>query len=224
MKQKRRCFSPFLLSPSSRRAWIEIQLLAHKLLRKADLLADVRHQVFKLHLGELEGKFTDQALDAVCGVFLLVLQLRLVTVQLVADLAQELVDVLLRKAGRCKVLLLLDQVLEEFCQLAVVPIAVQLVQGDAQGLRLGLVHVHDHRIGFGFTFRQQDAEPLVSTDQAVVPEVHDQRQNQAVLFDARVQGLVLLIFRRQLDPGIVRGRFDLRQLNNFRFHAFTPFL
>lgn len=24
MKQKRRCFSPFLLSPSSRRAWIEI--------------------------------------------------------------------------------------------------------------------------------------------------------------------------------------------------------
>ena len=26
MKQKRRCFSPFLLSPSSRRAWIEIAL------------------------------------------------------------------------------------------------------------------------------------------------------------------------------------------------------
>lgn len=25
MKQKRRCFSPFLLSPSSRRAWIEIR-------------------------------------------------------------------------------------------------------------------------------------------------------------------------------------------------------
>ena len=27
MKQKRRCFSPFLLSPSSRRAWIEMPLL-----------------------------------------------------------------------------------------------------------------------------------------------------------------------------------------------------
>ena len=30
MKQKRRCFSPFLLSPSSRRAWIEIQNRRHR--------------------------------------------------------------------------------------------------------------------------------------------------------------------------------------------------
>ena len=34
MKQKRRCFSPFLLSPSSRRAWIEISSQANNARRK----------------------------------------------------------------------------------------------------------------------------------------------------------------------------------------------
>ena len=37
MKQKRRCFSPFLLSPSSRRAWIEIKGLVH--CRKSRIVA-----------------------------------------------------------------------------------------------------------------------------------------------------------------------------------------
>ena len=41
MKQKRRCFSPFLLSPSSRRAWIEIILIRQlALLKKVALLAE----------------------------------------------------------------------------------------------------------------------------------------------------------------------------------------
>ena len=42
MKQKRRCFSPFLLSPSSRRAWIEIRrcTAAHRPLPHVALLAE----------------------------------------------------------------------------------------------------------------------------------------------------------------------------------------
>ena len=108
-------------------------------------------------------------------------------------------------------------------QLAVVPFAVQLVQGDAQrlawasGISTTTAFVSVSPGG------QQDGKPLVSSDQAVVPDVHDERQDQAVFLNARVQGFILLVLGRELHPGVIGGRFDVGQLDYSGFHASTPF-
>lgn len=93
----------------------------------------------------------------------------------------------------------------------------------AQRLGLGLRHIHHDGVCLSLPGGQQDGKPLVSSDQAVVPDVHDEGQDQAVFLNARVQGFILLVLGRDLHPGVIGGRFDVGQLDYSGFHASTPF-
>lgn len=110
------------------------------------------------------------------GLLQLLVHIKIIVVNAVLQaVLEKVVDLCRVKTGEGNIKVIALQVSDQQCQLVLVPITADLVQGDVESLLLGFVHFHDHAVNLGDAKVDENLKPLVPTDNTTGRLVPDDR-------------------------------------------------